>query len=488
MRIADLADKRVAVWGAGREGRAAIAALRARLPDLAFDVLCTEVEADDLVESRARCITVAPTVELLSRYDVVVKSPGISPYRTPVPEAAAAGVRFVSGSALWFAEHGSARTIGITGTKGKSTTSALVAHLLRALGRRVALCGNIGLPLLELLDVEDEPDRWVIELSSFQARDLEAAPEVAVVLNVYPEHLDWHVTYERYERDKLAILGDGAHATRVAVLGPDVVLPSPSGRGAGGEGSARSEASQRPRTLTPTPLPVGEGTVCDATQVVRFGRDDGWHVGEDGLLRGEALRVPWSALPLPGRHNALNACAALTVLEAIGEDADAALPALATFEALPHRLQPLGVRDGIEYVDDSIATNPHATLAALAFFQHRKVTVLVGGHDRGVPWEVFRTGMESAPVHAVVTMGANGERIAQALAGIAAPRVLRAGPLDEAFAIARELTPRGGVVLLSPGAPSFGEFRDYVARGRRFAELAGFDPDVTGSIGGLGIA
>ena len=489
LRIADLADRRVAVWGAGREGRAAIAAMRARLPDLVFDVLCTEAEAVALRElwegtqprlhreseprilppeqrpdgARPRCVTAPPTLDSLSRYDVVVKSPGISPYRSPVPEAQAAGVRFVSGSALWFAEHGAARTIGITGTKGKSTTSALVAHLLRVLGRRVALCGNIGMPLLELLDAEPQPDRWVVELSSFQTRELPIAPEIAVVLNLYPEHLDWHGTYEHYERDKLAILGGGRGAARIAVLGPDVVVPIDDVR--------------------PAPFQAGEGS-----SIVHFGRSDGWHVTDEGLARGDALRVPWSALPLPGRHNALNACAALTVLEALGEDVDAALPALASFEALPHRLQPLGVREGIEYVDDSIATTPHATLAALAFFQHRKVTVLVGGHDRGVPWDVFRVGMESAPVHAVVTMGANGERIAQALAGLSMPRVLRAGPLEEAIAIARELTPQGGVVLLSPGAPSFGEFRDYVERGRRFAELAGFDPDVTGTIEGLGIA
>ena len=453
MRIADLAEKRVAVWGAGREGRAAILALRRELPSLAFDVICSPEERASLERDAAlsdlpplpQFVTATPAAESLARYDVVVKSPGISPYKSPVPEAIAAGVRFVSGTALWFGEHGNARTIAVTGTKGKSTTTALIAHLLRAAGKRVALCGNIGVPLLELLNPEAEPDWWVMELSSFQTRDMEAVPEIAVVLNVYPEHLDWHGSFERYAHDKLRILGDDGARPRIAVVGPDA----------------------------PT---------------VTFGVPVGFHVTAEGIARDDRLLVPWRGLPLPGRHNALNVCAALTVLERIGIDVDAVLPALATFEALPHRLQPLGVRDGIEYVNDSIATTPHATLAALAFFAHREVTVLVGGHDRGVPWDVFRTAMEAVPINAVVAMGANAARIARSLEGLDAPRVVRATSLDDAMRQARALTPPGGVVLLSPGAPSFGEFRDYVERGRRFAALAGFDPETISSIEGLGIA
>lgn len=486
MRIAELAGKRVAVWGAGHEGRAAIDAIRRRLPGLSFDVLCNPEEAASLMHADARagrpnlprCDIAPPTAGSLSRYDVVVKSPGISPYKSPVPEAQAAGVRFVSGTALWFAERGNARTIAVTGTKGKSTTVALIAHLLRHAGRRVALCGNIGMPLLELLDPPVEPDWWVIELSSFQTRDMEAVPEIAVVLNLFPEHLDWHGGFESYVRDKLAILGDAKRRPRLAILGPDVgpLLDDPT-TAAAGEGAVGGVSG-------PTEAPVGAG----APPTVRFGLPPDFHPAEAGIACGDALLVPWRDLPLPGRHNALNVCAALTVLESIGVDAAGVLPALATFESLPHRLQPLGVRDGLEFVNDSIATTPHATLAALAFFAHRKVTVLVGGYDRGVPWAVFRAGMQAAPVHAVIAMGQNGARIAESLAGLPRPRVLRAATLDEAMPLAREITPAGGVVLLSPGAPSFGEFRDYVERGRRYAELAGFDPDAIASIEGLGIA
>ena len=256
MRIADLADKRVAVWGAGREGRAAILALRRNLPSLAFDVICSPEERASLERDAAlsglpplpQWVTHAPTAESLARYDVVVKSPGISPYKSPVPEAIAAGVRFVSGTALWFGEHGNARTIAVTGTKGKSTTTALIAHLLRAAGKRVALCGNIGVPLLELLQPEAEPDWWVMELSSFQTRDMEAVPEIAVVLNVYPEHLDWHGSFERYSQDKLAILGDDVTRPRVAVIGPDIA----PGVASTAMPFAKSIGAEAPPTVTPS--------------------------------------------------------------------------------------------------------------------------------------------------------------------------------------------------------------------------------------------
>jgi UDP-N-acetylmuramoylalanine--D-glutamate ligase len=457
MRLEALAPLRVAVWGAGREGRAALAALRRRFPDKPLALLCRAAERGDVLTWLDPCselIAGEISVDALRRYDIVVKSPGISPYHAPVPQAEAAGVRFVSGSAIWFAEHARSHVIGVTGTKGKSTTSALIAHLLRAAGKRVALAGNIGLPLLELLEPAYEPDWWVVELSSFQTRDLGAVPEIAVLLNLFPEHLDWHGSWARYAHDKACLLGQPGHRPRVSVL--DVNLPP-------------------------------EFDLVPETGVMRYGGANGFHIGEGGIFRGERELLRWSALGLPGRHNASNLCAALAVVEAVGVPIEDVLPAAGTFKALPHRLQVLGERDGLTFVNDSISTTPYATLAALAFFADRSVSVLVGGHDRGLDWQVFRDAMKVNRVANVITMGANGPRIARMLAGLERPPVIETRDLAEAMVRARELTPPGGVVLLSPGAPSFGEFRDYVARGRRFAELAGFDPNAISSIEGMGL-
>jgi len=476
MRIADLAGRRVAVWGYGREGKAACAALRARLPESQLTVFCTDAEAIevrrsgdsrdpgvDSAEGNRGCrrsyhagevvaITTPPDAAALSAFDVVIKSPGISAYRPEILEAQHNGTLVTSGTALWFAEHPEARVIAVTGTKGKSTVSALIAHLLRALGRRTALAGNIGLPLLELLDPPVMPDVWVIELSSFQTRTVPRV-DIGVINNLYEEHLDWHGTRERYAKDKLS-LADAAQKLIVNGLQPELL--------------AR--------------------TAAHAHRSV-FGDASAWHVGDGALFRANVRTFELADLPLAGPHNALNICAALAALEAAGEDAMSALPHLRGFQPLPHRLQILGERDGFTWVDDSIATTPQATLEALASLPGRAVTVLVGGHERGLDWHAFAESMRLLPPHAIVAMGANGARIAGVLREVAGHcRIESAGVLADAVAVARAITPQGGVILLSPGAPSFDQFRDYAERGRAFASIGGFDPTILGEITGLGIA
>ena len=508
LRLADLADARVAVWGYGREGRAALAALRRHFPAKAFALFCSEAEAAEVAKG-LRAIrsstgsrspeqpdegansrrprpspgtphpvgegsnalssgevssalidvrTAPPDADALAQFDIVIKSPGISPYKSPVPEALQSGVRFTSGTALWFAEQPQARTICVTGTKGKSTVAALIAHILRKGGLRVALAGNIGLPLLELLDVggpgqEPAPDWWVIELSSFQTRDFGGTPTVAVINNLYEEHLDWHATRERYAADKLAI---AVRASRIVVSAQPELL-------------ADSSASER--------------------RVV-FGTPAGWHVVGNAIYRGAERVLQLGALPMPGLHNAQNVCAALAAIDAAGLDAQLLATHVASFKPLPHRLQLLGTRNGIDYVNDSIATTPYATIEALLSVAGRATTVLVGGFDRGVKWTAFVDHVSRHPPHAIVTMGANGAAIAAALQAIQAPRFALApgASLSEAVARATALTPAGGTILLSPGAPSFDQFRDYAERGREFARLCGFDPAAIAQIEGLGIA
>ena len=473
LRLADLADLRAAVWGYGREGRAAVAALRKRFPRKMLTVFCSEAEA---LASDSACsatlspiegnggegfkasaalniVTSPPNVDALAAFDIIIKSPGISPYKSPVPAAEAAGVRFTSGSALWFAENPTARTICVTGTKGKSTVTALIAHLLRKSGKCVALAGNIGLPLLELLDPPRQPDWWVIELSSFQTRDFGGTPSVAVLNNLYEEHLDWHGTRERYAVDKLAI---AARAQRLVI-----------------------NASQ-PELLTRT---------AGAALRTTFGGADGWHVRAGAICRAQERVLDARDLPLPGEHNAQNVCAALAAIEAAGEDARGLARHVRSFKPLPHRLQLLGVRDGIAYVNDSIATTPYATIEALRSVAGA-ASVIVGGFDRGVDWRVFVEYATKYPPRAIVTTGSNGPRIAAALSEVHAPgfALASAPSLDQALQAARALMLTEGTILLSPGAPSFDQFHDYAERGREFARLAGFDPDEIAQIEGLGIA
>jgi len=452
MRIAELAGQRVAIWGFGREGRAAIQALRKRLPELPLALYCSEAEAAQAqaFDTALRVYPREPDAVALSAYDIVIKSPGISAYKPAIVTAQAQGTCFTSGTALWFAENPQARVIAITGTKGKSTTTALIAHLARTSGVRTALAGNIGLPLLELLD--QQADLWAIELSSFQTS--EAGPlELGVITSLYEEHLDWHGSRDRYVADKLKLVNS---ARRLLVN------------------------AQQPSLLEKTE---------HHSQRLLFGQTAGWHVAEGSIRRGETDVFPLARIAVPGLHNALNACAALAALEAMGIDAIAAAQGLASFHPLPHRLQPLGERDGLQWINDSISTTPLATLAALESLQGREVTVIVGGHDRGLDWAPFVDAVKSRTALRIITQGANGSRIAVALR--AAKVELPMGDVDkltDAVEMARIVTPEGGTVLLSPGAPSFDQFHDYAERGRRFAGLAGFDEKAIASIEGLGIA
>src|SRR5690606_14011013 len=202
VRVSQLEGRKVALWGWGREGRAAWRAIRAQLPQLPLTLFCSDTEAADAAAMGDPLLLagVQPTAQALAGFEVVVKSPGISPYGAEAAAAAARGTCFVGGTALWFAAHPQARTVCVTGTKGKSTTTSLLAHLLRAGGHRTALAGNIGLPLLEVA-AEPAPEFWAVELSSYQTGDVAASgtgPEVAVVLNLFPEHLDWHGSEARY--------------------------------------------------------------------------------------------------------------------------------------------------------------------------------------------------------------------------------------------------------------------------------------------------
>ena len=467
MRISQLEGRRVALWGWGREGRAAHHAVRVRQPSLPLTLFCSDAEAAEgaTLGDALLSIDTQATDERLSAFEIVIKSPGISPNSPAAQSAAAAGTRFIGGTGLWFAEHAGddgvvPQTFCVTGTKGKSTTTSLLAHLLRAAGHRTGLVGNIGLPLLEVLDPQPAPAFWAVELSSYQTREVArsgAHPQVAVVLNLFPEHLDWHGSEQRYLQDKLALVTEGA--PRIAVL---------------------NAADPRLAALS---LPDSE--------IIWFNQPSGWHMRGDIVHRGGQPVFDSRDTPLPGRHNRGNLCAVLAAIEALGLDAAALAPAALSFRPLPHRLQTLGTRNGVEAVNDSIATTPHASIAALDCFRGRRVAILVGGYDRGLDWGVFVERIAAEPVAAVITMGQNGPRVYEKLRTLALGErmvLAEAGEMEEAVKLGLQALGTDGVLLLSPGAPSFPRYLDYVARGRHFAELAGFDPDAITAIAGIGIA
>lgn len=425
---------RVAILGSGREGLSAYRYIDA-LGTAADLQLITEGlsqrpgEADLVASGKLQLSRLEDAG--LEQFDLLIRSPGISPYRPPIQAAIDAGVSVTTPSSLWFQAHPAARTIAVTGTKGKSTTASLLAHLMAKQGLSVQLAGNIGTPLLDCSD--QAVDWWVIELSSYQLADLQGQPTLGVLLNLASDHVDWHGGEARYRADKLRL----AELVKSGGLLANAADPG--------------------------------------LREALAGRDDVAWFEVDELGRQCAMPPR-----LPGAHNRVNLAACLAVLKRVGGDSAAALTDVESYTGLPHRLQFIGAVGGVDIIDDSISSAPVATVAAMSALQGRKVVLLVGGLDRGVDWRPYAEALAAHPPAAVVTLPDNGPQILRAIenAGIR-PELgtSEARDLQEGVERARALAPEGGVILLSPGAPSFPHFRDFEDRGRQFARHFGLEAE-----------
>jgi UDP-N-acetylmuramoylalanine--D-glutamate ligase len=428
-----LAEASVGVWGLGVEGQASIRRLRSLG---VVPVLVDDAPAGSALDGMEVMATGSGGLDALRRCDVVVKSPGISRSRPDVTRLVEAGVAVAGGLGLFMAEADPGRVACITGTKGKSTTTALAVHLLTGLGVDARAGGNIGLPPWDPAG-GPAPAYWIIETSSFQVPDLECGPSVIAVTSLFADHLDWHGSVERYYADKLSL------ATK-----PGVSLAVADGS----DEELRAHADL---------LGAHVRWVSDA-EVER----DAW----------------WSAaLGLTGPHNARNASVARAVLQGLGipgaTDPDALAAAAQGFDGLPSRCRSLGSVRGVEFVDDGLSTNVLPAQAALRAFATRPVALLVGGHDRGLDYAPLgRTIAARTAPTLVVTMPDNGPRIGLAVRDAAGADVnvdVRDAPdLDAAVEAAFAWAPKSGVVLLSPAAPSFGRFTDYRERSAAFAAAA----------------
>ncbi|GAA3349229.1 UDP-N-acetylmuramoyl-L-alanine--D-glutamate ligase [Amorphoplanes nipponensis] len=444
MRLADLRGRSVAVWGTGREGRAAVTAVAAHGP---ARLIAVDDSADFLsVPWEGELAALAPLAggdhaqAALVAADVVVRSPGVPQTHPWMADLRARGITVTGGSALWMAEHAD-RTVGVTGSKGKSTTSSLISHLLAAVGRPNVFGGNIGVPLLDLPPAE----LYVLELSSYQCSDLTDSPRVAVVTSLFPEHLDAHGGEREYYRDKLNLL---AH-------GPELIVIN----GADDRLVAETVALKDANGFAAIPAAGG---------------DSRFRVEDDGQVycSDEAL-FPRDALRLRGRHNGRNLCVALAVLDGMGIDVvgerDTLRAAVASFEGLPHRLAEIEDPSGLTFVDDTLSTSPYSAMHAIDAYEGRPLTVLLGGTDRGLDYAPLREHLRDKEI-TVIGLPDSGPRILAELAGLAGVRAEAAEDLPAAVRLARKLTPPGGVVLLSPAAPSYGRFRNFEHRSEVFAQ------------------
>jgi UDP-N-acetylmuramoylalanine--D-glutamate ligase len=420
--------KAAGIWGFGREGRAAFDHIRASYPQIEITVLNDTPLAENIDARTAYGPAVA---QALGEQDVVVKSPGISLYRPEIEEAKRLGARFTSVTNLWFEKYPSAFKIAVTGTKGKSTTTRLLQHILAGAGKDAALIGNVGIPAL---GHEPGKDYTILELSSYQIADLQHAPQIAVVTNLYPEHVPWHRSLDRYYRDKL----------RLVELSPETACIANSANDT-----------------------LREWLGADGA-VTWFNREAGYRVRDGRLFRGTE-RIDCASFPLKGEHNLCNLAAAFTVAERLGVRPDATK--LGSFEQLPHRLEEFRVGSGVLCINDSISTVPEAALAALKAYPGQDKILLLGGTDRGQDYGELLSQLPELRVKEVILLPRSGARILEQLtqSGATVPARLVAN-LEEGVASAMAHIQQDEMLLLSPASPSFGEFHDFEERGRAFME------------------
>ncbi|RMF70909.1 MAG: UDP-N-acetylmuramoyl-L-alanine--D-glutamate ligase [Acidobacteria bacterium] len=445
-------DTTALIVGLGRSGRAAARFLLAE----GCTVLATDRQPVERLDREVRALQAAGVTLLcgpdapvpVERAQLVVASPGVPADSPPLVAARARGIPVVSEIDL-VADRIRGRAIAITGSNGKSTTTALVAAMLAADGRDAVACGNYGVPLVDAVR-DDAGARWyAVELSSFQLEtvgDLGAA--AAVLLNVQPDHLDRHGSLERYLELKCRVAALRAPGAPLVWGAGDPLL----------DRAVAALAEPRWAVSADAPRAPGAG-VRDGMLVLAAGGDD-------------LPLLPLDELPLPGRHNVVNALAAALASRAAGVRPDALREALRAFRPLPHRMCPVAQVGGVTFVDDSKATNVASTLAAIDAFAGtagERLVVLLGGRDKGADFAPLAAAIAGRGARAVA-FGEAGPLVARALEQAGAPPLALVPTMIEAIEEARRVARRGDVVLLSPACASFDEFTGYEERGRRFAE------------------
>jgi UDP-N-acetylmuramoylalanine--D-glutamate ligase len=371
-------------------------------------------------------------------FDLVVPSPGVP------RERYADRARRVWGDVELLYRVLSVPILAVTGTNGKSTTTRLVEAMLRAAGLRARAAGNVGAPALGL--VGEGLDWAVLEVSSFQLETTEEfRPRVAVILNLTPDHLDRHASFEAY-RDAKARIFAQQEADDVAVLNFD----DPAVR-------ALADACRARVVPFRTTGALAHGAWLDADCVVLRDGD------------APAVRLPLSGLRLAGLHNRENAVAALVAAAAAGADPAKAILALDDFVGLPHRAEEVGRARGALFVNDSKATNPDAAAQSLRSFPDAVIWI-AGGRDKGLDFAEL-AAIAASRVRAAVLIGEAAGKLEDALAGRV--DVHTAASIEEAVDCAADLAREGDVVLLSPGCASQDQFRDFEERGDRFRAAVG---------------
>ncbi len=402
MSIPRLKGKKIAIVGGGVNNAHLAAYLKTR--GLDFTIIRDWKSEDELVGQ-------------LDQYEVIFRTPGLPYLSQAIQQAKEKGSEISSQTKLFF-KICPAPIIGITGTKGKGTTSSLIAHILKTAGRKVWLGGNIGRDPFEFIDQVEHDHLVVLELSSFQLQDMDQSPHVAVVLSITPDHLNYHHDFEEYIKAK---------STIIAFQGLDdfAILDS---------------------SLPDWFKELGEGKK---------------------IINDRYIARPYHS-HLIGNHNLENISAAVSVARLYDISDDVIAKAIAEFKPLEHRLQIVGEKNGITFVDDSISTNEESTVAAIKSFRQPVIAIL-GGSSKGVEYKLLGSMIDELKnLKAVIVVGEVADQILESIKGFQGQILTGAKNMSEIFDQVKEVAVAGDVVLLSPAAASFDMYKDYKDRANQF--------------------
>jgi len=435
MKLEDLKNKKILIVGAGIEGKATLTYLRRHLPGVNIDIADQKDGPNYLNKQKD--------------YDIAIKSPGVKPELIAIPYTTATNI---------FLSNAKGKIIGITGTKGKSTTTTLIYKMLKAQGLDVYLGGNIGQSPLDFIDKLNDNSWTVLEMSSYQLNDLKISPHIAVILMITSEHLDYHKTQQNYVDAKRNILRFQT-SKDFAIVNKDC----PASKESDVHTLAKVFQVSRERE-------VGNG--C-------FVKDDSVWISIDG--KTEKI-IETEKIKLLGRHNLENVCAAVCTATLAGVSKVNITKVLEEFGGLEHRLEYVGEAQGIFFYNDSLATVPQAAIEGMETLPDTE-TLIAGGHDRGLDYSSLAQYLNKGQIKTLILFPPTGTRIWEEIckarhhmapgkvtSEASRPEKFDVTTMKQAVRIAASETQPGKICLLSPASASFGTFKDYKDRGNQFKE------------------
>ena len=417
--IQELTDKKILILGFGREGRSTYKFIKDNNINCSLGIADMNTITDkEILNNNISLHTGANYLDAMKDYDLIIKTPGISFKNLDLT-----GIRdkIISQTEL-FLKYGKNKIIGITGTKGKSTTSSLIYSMLKQ-KYNVLLVGNIGLPAFDEIENEEQIDYFVYELSSHQLEFVKHSPHIAVLLNMYEEHLDHYKGYEEYKEAKRNIF-------RYQNVQDYFIY----------------NEQEKQTLINNIELQQNEVPVTK-----------------------ENCSVEEKYISLPGEHNKFNIAVAVSIAKLLDVPEKDIIYAISTFKPLSHRLESVGVYNDVEYIDDSIATIPQAVISAVRTIPNID-TVIIGGMDRGINYDMLIEEIKTGFTNNVILMYDSGKKIYEALKNSDNKNIYYVENLEEAVKLAVKVTRKNKKCLLSPAAASYGVFKNFEERGDKFKE------------------